>query len=443
MRRNNPLSVLSVNTFDVGGGAEKVAMDLHCAYLERSVDSKMIVGRKKSDLSSILEIPHSNWYYFWRKFDAKLCNTQIKGRYRLHNIVKNFPTYFSDHAVNQGKEDFHYPASRKMLAKHIRDTDVFHFHNLHDKYFDLTYLPVISRRKPVLITMHDEYLYTGHCAYSLDCDRWRNGCGTCPYLDTYPAVKQDNTRFNWQKKKSIFSKSILTLVTPSQWLAQRVSESLLSHLPVRVIPNGVDLGVFKPALKETVRKELDLPQNVFTVLYVANTGRANPFKDFDMLDRVIERLQADNVPKHVMFLALGGKTLRKNMIKGNVFLEIPFEKKPLQIAKYYQASDLYVHTSKADNFPLVILEAMACGKAVVSTDAGGIPEQIRDGISGYVVPVGDDEAMALRIVKLMNSPELLKSMGENGLKLARKKYSKYQMVESYMSLYRELIDENG
>ncbi len=114
-----------------------------------------------------------------------------------------------------------------------RSADIFHLHNLHTEYFDLRMLPKLIKRKPVIITLHDEYLYTGHCAGTLGYERWRTGCGECSHLEVYPSVKFDNTNFNWKRKQKIFSKSKLTLVTPSTWLAERVSQSFLSRLPVR------------------------------------------------------------------------------------------------------------------------------------------------------------------------------------------------------------------
>jgi len=304
-------------------------------------------------------------------------------------------------------------------------------------------LPSMSKKRPALITMHDEFLFTGHCAYTLGCERWRIGCGDCPHLDIYPAIKRDNTHYNWTRKSNIFSKSQLNLVTPSRWLAQRAKESLLSHLPVKVIPNGINLEVFKLGSLAIARKELDLDQDAIVILYTAAGGRRSQFKDYEMLDRVIARLQGLTFKKSVILMALGGGQSRKEVINSVCMIEKPFVNNPRDVAKHYQACDLYIHTAKADNAPLVILEAMACGKAVVATNAGGIPEIVREEVTGYTVAIGDDEAMTERIVSLINDPDRLRSMGENAGRIAKERYGLERMVYDYLELYQELIDERN
>lgn len=435
--------IISINTNDLGGGAEKVAMDLHRSYLSLGLDSQMLVGHKRSDLLSVFEIPPTNWFQFWVDFDKKLLNSNIKGAYRVHKLINNIKAPYFDSARKYGKENYHYPESRRMVKQLQSGADIIHLHNLHANYFDLGMLPTVSRRKPVLITMHDEYLYTGHCACTLGCERWRTGCGECPHLDIYPPVKRDNTRYNWDRKSEIFTKSQLTLVTPSEWLAQRAKESLLSHLPVKFIPNGIDLSIFKPGSQAEARDALGLDQEAFIILYTAAGGRRSPFKDYAMLDRVIARLQAGKVDQKVILLALGGSQETQHDLNNITMVEKSFVNDPMEIARYYQACDLYIHTAKADNAPLVILEAMACGKPIVATNAGGIPELVREGETGYTVSIGDDEAMTERIISLINNPNRVRQMGANAAAIAKENYGLERMVSDYLDLYQELIDERN
>ena len=81
-------------------------------------------------------------------------------------------------------------ASHRLLELPAKPPDVLHLHNLHGGYFDLRVLPELSAHQPTVVTMHDEWLYTGHCAYTLDSERWLEGCGSCPHLDSYPAARR-------------------------------------------------------------------------------------------------------------------------------------------------------------------------------------------------------------------------------------------------------------
>jgi len=291
--------------------------------------------------------------------------------------------------------------------------------------------------------MHDEYLFTGHCAGTLGCERWRTGCGDCPHLETYPSVKRDNTRFNWNRKQKIFAKSQLSLVAPSAWLAERARQSLLSHLPVKVIPNGIDLSVFKPGSQKAARAALGLDLDAFIILYTAVGGRVNQFKDYEMLDRLVLRLQAQNFERPVILLAVGGPKEFKRKVNDLTMIEKSYVTNAEEMSSYYQACNLYIHTAKADNAPLVILEAMACGKPVLATNAGGIPELVREGVTGFTVPVSDDEQMALKVLEMVQNPDRLRLMGLNAAEIAKNEYGLDRMVQNYLDLYHELTDERN
>jgi glycosyltransferase involved in cell wall biosynthesis len=81
-----------------------------------------------------------------------------------------------------------------------------------------------------------------------------------------------------------------------------------------------------------------------------------------------------------------------------------------EINRHYSATDIYLNASKIDNQPLSILEAFACGLPVVTTDAGGIPDIVTDEITGFLVPVGDYESLAVRALKLLTHQEIAQTM---------------------------------
>jgi glycosyltransferase involved in cell wall biosynthesis len=116
---------------------------------------------------------------------------------------------------------------------------------------------------------------------------------------------------------------------------------------------------------------------------------------------------------------------------------------PKKLAEYFQACDLYLHTADAETFGLAVCEAMACGASVVATNAGGIPELVRDGETGCTVPIGDDERMVAHILDLMVNRERLKRMGHRAAQIARDEYGLERMVDDYIQLYQELILEHN
>ena len=169
-----------VNTIDKGGGAERVAADLRHGLDRIGVDVRMAVGRKLGDDPKVLalaERPQNIWHAL--ALGIEQCLAPVAGRMPGPQYVLmathylGLPQRFRDWRA--GRECFAYPASAVLMASAARDFDLVHAHNLHGDYFDLAALARASRALPVIITLHDEWLMTGHCAYTLGCERWRAG----------------------------------------------------------------------------------------------------------------------------------------------------------------------------------------------------------------------------------------------------------------------------
>ena len=341
----------------------------------------------------------------------------------------------------RGYEDFHFPGTPGIPDITPESPDILHCHNLHGSYFDLRALPRLSHKLPALLTLHDTWLLSGHCACSFDCGRWKTGCGQCPDLTIYPAVRRDATAYNWQRKRAIYAKSQLYVATPSRWLMAKVEQSMLSPavLEARVIPNGVDLTVFHPADKHTSREILGIPQDAKVLLFAANGIRRNAFKDYETLQDAVglvaERLQG----QRVLFLALGEAAPVERIGRAEVRF-VAFVSDPKAVARYYQAADIYVHAARAENFPITVLEALACGTPVVATAVGGIPEQIEDGKTGFLVPPGDSAAMAARIEQICIDSQLQQRLALNAAAEAVRRFGLELQGYRYLSWYEEILE---
>jgi glycosyltransferase involved in cell wall biosynthesis len=347
-----------------------------------------------------------------------------------------------------GIEDFHFPGSHRILELPPRRPDIVHAHNLHGAYFDLRILPSLSRRVPLVMTLHDAWLLSGHCGHSLECERWRIGCGHCPDLTLDPAVRRDATAFNWRRKAGIYRDSRIYVATPSSWLMERVSASMLAPgvVEARVIPNGVDTAVFAPGDRAAARAELGLPAAARVVLFAANALRQNPWKDYAMARTAIglaaARLGPSSADEPLLFVALGDDGPVKALDAAEVRF-VPFEHDVGVVASWYRAADLYVQASRADTFPNSVLEAMASGTPVVATAVGGIPEQIEDGRTGFLVEPGDAASLAERIVHLLGDVALLRRIGDHAAATARLRFTIERQADAYLAWYGEVIAQRS
>ena len=142
------------------------------------------------------------------------------------------------------------------------DPDIIHLHNIHGFYINIEMLfdYLKQNQKKIIWTLHDCWAFTGHCAYFdfSGCQKWKTGCSNCPSLKDYPpCFGIDRSRKNYQLKKQLFTGlSDMTIVTPSQWLADLVKESFLKEYPVYVVHNDINHSVFKPVPSADVSVEI-------------------------------------------------------------------------------------------------------------------------------------------------------------------------------------------
>jgi glycosyltransferase involved in cell wall biosynthesis len=428
------LRILQVSTYDIAGGAEKIAWDLFTAYRTLSHRSLLAVGTKKSQDPDVVSIPKNS------NRIARIIPPYVNRIPYVAYVGKKLDTLTEPARVLthlRGQEDFDHPGTWNLLNLTPEPPDILHCHNLHGGYFDLRALPYLSHQIPTVLTIHDAWLLSGHCAHSFDCERWKTGCGNCPNLLIYPAIRRDATAYNWQRKAEIYEKSRLYVVTPCQWLMDKVDQSMLKPgiVTSKVIPNGVDLKVFHPADRIEAREKLHLPPNAKILLFAANGIRKNIWKDYKTLQSALAEIAKTGAK--VLCIALGEEAPPEHISDVEIMF-IPYQKDPEMVARYYQAADLYVHPARADTFPTTILEALACGTPVVASAVGGIPEQVVEGKTGFLVPVGDARAMAVRILELLENEGLRHEMGKRAVEDATQRFGMERMIGRYLTFYESI-----
>jgi glycosyltransferase involved in cell wall biosynthesis len=443
-----PRRVLTVSPAARGGGAEKVALTLHEEYLSRGIDSWLALGCRDAEVPNSLQLPDDERRAAWARMLLRPAWALERRSARPGDLPGSLSRALRIAAeprryarVGRGHEDFDFPASAHLLELPPRGMQVVHLHNLHGSYFDVRALPSISSAVPTVLTMHDAWLLTGHCAYPLECERWRTGCGACPHLDVYVPLRADASADNWRVKRDAARRSRLAVATPSRWLLRMVEDSQLvrEHGEARCIPNGVDTRVFTPADKREARRELGLPEDARVAVFAAKGLTSSRFKGFGTLSDALALLGDRHFDGRTVFVALGEEAAPTRL--GSVELTFsPFLDDPARVARYYQAADLYVHPALAENLPLAIIEAMACGTAVIASDVGGIPEIVADGETGLLVPAADPAALAGAVEALLADEGRRDAMGAAGVQRVRERFTLERQADAYLGWYAELIE---
>lgn len=422
------MNIACINTADRGGGTESLSVDLNKQFHNLGNQSILLVGRKEGCDKEILEIPTISSHIF-PKTIARFFPKTVQSLNRLSTIPNKLERMM-------GFEEFFHPVSNHILELIPFKPDILVFHNLHGKYFDLRILKRLSRKIPCVLILHDRWLLSGHCAHPKGCLRWKTGCGHCPDLSIYPSIKRDATAFNWKRKQYIFDRSILYLAAPSKWQIERAKESMLSGRKYKVIPNAIDIDIFKLGNRYDARERLNLPKESQIILFTAHSE----FKDFDtMIDAARITLQNSQDNENLLTICLGRKGNEQLSQNGSILFP-GFIRNPEQLADYYRAADIYLHAAHDETFGKSITEAMACGIPVIATETGGIPEQIVSGINGFLVPPGNSSAMSHIILRLLADPDTRSRIGTNAHESALK-YTFTNQATSFIEWFKDVIDD--
>lgn len=308
--------------------------------------------------------------------------------------------------------------------------DILHFHNLHNCFINLPMLFRYIKKHdiPVVWTLHDCWSFTGGCPYfdMVACDKWKTGCYECPQYHTYPEANVDQSRTMWKWKKKWFSDvNNLTIVTPSQWLADLAKASYWQNHPVKVIHNGIDLTMFHP-VKSDFREKYQIPEDKKILLGVAFGWEAR--KGLDVFLELEKRLDS----RQFQIVLVGTDDVVDKLLPDTI-ISIHRTQNQQELAMLYTAADLFVIPTREENYPTVNMEALACGTPVLTFRTGGSPE-IPDETCGCVVDCGDVDAMEREILRLCG-PEPL---AREACLMRAKGFDRNDRFQEYVDLYEQI-----
>lgn len=403
------MNVLHINQSDTKGGAAIAGYRLHQGLLTLGVESRLLVGQSEATDERVARVPRRG-------------RTEV----RLQRITKQLGLNYI-HLV--GTND---------IAKHpfYQAADILNFHNLHSGYFSYLAIAALTQLKPAVFTLHDMWSFTGHCAYSYDCDRWKTGCGQCPYPDTYPAIRRDSTRLEWKLKHRTYQRSNLTVVAPSKWLAEQARQSLF-QCAIHHIPYGIDTDAYQPLDAQQCRSLLGIPDRKKVLMFGAESFK-DARKGSDLLIQSLQALPPSLKPE-VMLLILGHCDRSVTTSIGIDAMNLGYVSSDRLKSIAYSAADLFVFPTRADNLPLVLQESMACGTPMVSFKIGGVSDLVRPDVTGYLATPNDALDLSHGIVKLLDDADLRHQMQQNCRAIALCEYPLALQTQRYLDLYREIL----
>jgi glycosyltransferase involved in cell wall biosynthesis len=412
------MNILYISSHDIVGQQFNGYL-LHKALREKGHTTNMLVALKASNEEGIHKAGNTLLNRIDRRIDL------VEKRLGLYSLL---PLSSSTLYFNQ----------------YYRSAEIIHLQLLHAfPFFSLLNIPIISRRRPVLWTMHDPWLLSGHCVHPLDCDRWLTGCGNCPDITLPLAVKRDATAFMWKVKDWIMRHSALTLVVTSRWMQKKVSRSpIVSHLPSRLIPFGVDRTIFRPKNKASCRSRFGIPPEAHVIIF--RNAPHYIYKGTDYVKKALD-LYTPHKPTYLLtidapygFHSSYGLDALRNKYR---IIDLDWVNDRDLIVDALNAADIFLMPSIAETFGMMAVESMACGTPVIVFEGTSLPDVIRAPQGGIAVPYMDYRALASIIGDLLNDPNRLRALTEGALQLVKEEYPIELYVKRHIELYESLITE--
>lgn len=298
------------------------------------------------------------------------------------------------------------------------DPDVIHLHNIHGYYINIEVLfnYLHTYGKQIIWTLHDCWAFTGHCTHFdfVGCDKWQTGCYHCAQLHEYPASQlKDRSKRNYAYKKRLFCGiSNMTIVTPSEWLADLVTKSFLSQYPVVVIHNGIDTDIFRPT-ESDFRKKCGLEDKKIILGVASVWNKRKGFDDFRELAKLL-----DSTYK-IILVGLTDKQIKR--LPCNI-IGISRTNNTKELAEIYTTADVFVNPTYEDNYPTTNLEAQACGIPCLTYRTGGSVESVPQ---ENVIEVGNLKEVYDR--------------RKISQKLSNQDFSKAAMLSGYLKIYNNSL----
>lgn len=308
--------------------------------------------------------------------------------------------------------------------------DVIHIHDPKTYYMNIGSVVNYLKKNNIktIWTFHSEFMYTGKCGHAFECEKWKIKCEKCPQVREYPAslLFDFTTRMFNDKVKWFDGFTNITIVTPSNWLKYRVKQSFLKDKDIRVIHNGIVTEIFYPRPYEHLKEKHNITDEK-VVLTVA-PGLMSKGKGGRYVLNLAKRMKNEKIK----FILIGVEDLNEKFDDNVIALgKIENQK---ELAEYYSLADVFVLASKAETFSLTCAEALCCGTPIVGFKCGA-PETIFEQPYAVFVDYGEVDALMYAVESKLRNADTLK-IKRDCAAYGLENYSKYVMIEKYMSIYK-------
>lgn len=420
------MKVLIVNTYE-SGGAAKASFRLAEGLRTSDIEVSVLLKRNNStniDAEVLNPQPVSLLNYLKQKTRGLFVKLKLIKRTKKERFIKE---------RSKGLELFTFPDSSFDITTSAlyKEADIINFHWVADF---LDYSSFFKKNtKPVVWTLHDMNPFSGGEHY----EEVYFGIDSSGFpIKRVLSQAEQNVFSNVVsiKREALSNTSQLSIVSPSQWLADKANASdVFKNCPVYCISNSLNTDIYKLRPQKVARELLNIPLDKKVILFVAES-LSNNRKGFMFLKRALENLKSND-----FVLCVVGKN--KTSIGFKNVIELGMIKDEVKMSMTYTAADVFVIPSLMDNLPNTVVESLCCGTPVIGYPIGGIPEMIVNGENGLLTAEISVAALAKTINEFLSNSNQYNR--EAIAKEASKKYNLDVQANAYINLFNTiLLNEN-
>lgn len=377
------MKILNLSTSDTDGGAARAAFRLHTGLLQQGVQSLMFVQNKHTNNEHVL---HYKYIKGFKRIEYKFRKVRIENDFNKYQSTRpaGFEIFSNDRS-----------ALKPGFFDQLPEADIYNLHWI-SGFVDLPFF-FKNINKPVVWTLHDMFPFTGGCHYSSGCENYKTYCHYCPQLGSL--IEKDLSYNIWARKLKTISefKKKIIIRADSTWLANEAKKSsLFVDMDIDTIHYGIETEEFVPRDKLACRQALNIPPKSRVIVFGA-PGIDNPRKGFKQLKEALEIVRKDYTD--LFLLSFGTGEIPKGSIPG---LHLGHVANNNLLSLIYSCGEVFVIPSLQEAFGQTALEAMSCRIPVVGFDAGGIPDMIENGVTGFLSETGNIKSLSDAIISLFN-----------------------------------------
>ena len=367
---------------------------------------------------------------------------EAKRHYVIGNILDHKAHAFFSRIYGKQAYYSHIPTVKFLRWIDEIKPDIVHLHNLHSNYIHLNMLLDYLAKNDIrtVVTMHDCWFYTGGCFHytAACCTKWLTDCNKCPKKksDTPAYLTKKSAEILADRKKFLLAIPHLYVTGVSEWMAHEAMKTFLKNTPNYVIPNGIDMTIFKPS-ESDFRAKLNL-ENKYVILGPANKWLSSVNKE--VLVNFISQMQEDEVLLLFGFCTNSQLKYIKslNLPHGKV-MTYGYTKNRKELAELYSMADVFANVTREDSLSLINIEAQACGTPVVTFDQTG-PKETVDNVVSFSVTVGNSYELYDAIQKIKGMWKNDNTRKNELISFVEDKFEVNKCYMKYISLFYEIFN---